>query len=161
MYQTRIGHAHLKVRDLDRAVAFYKEFLGLKSTEGVGNHYAFLASPHNGMHHEVALQAVGPRAPGQHPLGTGLYHVAFEVPDRRSLAEAYFKLADAGISVAAVDHLISWAIYFSDPDGNGLEVYWDARETPGGERLWQGRNLPIPQEELRTAFEETTATVER
>lgn len=101
------------------------------------------------MHHEVALQNVGPQAPTPNPLGTGLYHVAFEVPDKKSFAEAYKRLSEAGVAVTPVDHVISWALYFSDPDGNGLEIYWDTREEPGGEKLWLGRNLSIPLEELR------------
>ncbi|MCL5995994.1 MAG: VOC family protein, partial [Chloroflexi bacterium] len=74
---------------------------------------------------------------------TGLYHVAFEVPDRRSFAEAYCHLMEAGVEVALVDHLISWAMYFNDPDGNGLEIYWDTRHEPGGQLLWRGRNVPL------------------
>jgi catechol 2,3-dioxygenase len=136
-------------------MAFYAEFLNLRLTEKVGNGYAFLTG--GGMHHEIALQNVGPQGPGQRPYGTGLYHVAFEVPDRRSLAEAYFKLTHVGVSVVPVDHLISWAIYFSDPDGNELEIYWDARETPEGERLWRGRNRPIPEEDLYAALSRTAA----
>ena len=146
MVQTKIGHAHLKVRDLDRATDFYSRFLGLKVTERVGDHYVFMTS--GPMHHEIALQAVGENAPGQNPYGTGLYHVAFEVPDQRSLAEAFVTLADAGIDVATVDHLISWALYFNDPDGNGLEIYWDTRTEPGGATLWLGHNVPLPAAKL-------------
>ncbi|MGH2592541.1 MAG: VOC family protein, partial [Anaerolineae bacterium] len=153
-YQTKIGHAHLKVRDLDRAIEFYTRFFSLKLVERVGDHYAFLTGGE--FHHETPalaaqvqvspLQNVGPNAPQPHPAGTGLYHVAFEAPDRLSLALAYQKLTEAGIPVAPVDHLISWAIYFDDPDGNGLEIYWDTRDEPGGEKLWRGRNVPLPEE---------------
>ena len=145
----KIRHAHLKVRDLERAISFYEEFLGLRVVERVGDSYAFLTSGE--MHHEIALQNAGPDAPAPPPHGTGLYHVAFEVPDKHSLAAAYTKLTGAGVSVSAVDHVISWAIYFPDPDGNGVEIYWDTRDEPGGEPLWQGRNLPIPEEELRVS----------
>lgn len=141
MYPTRIGHAHLKVRDLDRAIAFYTRFFSLKLVERVEDQYAFLSGGE--FHHEIALQNVGPNAPQPNPLGTGLYHVAFEVPDRRSFALAYKLLADSGVRVAAVDHLISWALYFDDPDGNGLEIYWDTRNEPGGHRLWKGINVPL------------------
>ncbi len=150
MYQTRIGHAHLKVRDLDRAIAFYTRFLNLKLVERVGDHYAFLSGGE--MHHEIALQNVGPHAPLPHPNGVGLYHVAFEVPDRQSLALAYQALTAAGIDVAPVDHLISWAIYFSDPDGNGLEIYWDTRDTAEGSQLWRGRNVMLSAEQLLAAL---------
>lgn len=151
MYQTKIGHAHLKVRDLDRAVAFYTQFLGLHEVERVGNHYAFLTA--GGMHHEIALQSVGPHAPQPSPHGTGLYHIAFEVPSRQALAEAYFALASAGVDVGPVDHLISWAIYFTDPDGNGLEIYCDTRHDVGGATIWRGRNLPLTEQQLRAALE--------
>ncbi|NJK78739.1 MAG: biphenyl-2,3-diol 1,2-dioxygenase [Chloroflexaceae bacterium] len=142
----KIGHAHLKVRDLDRAIAFYTRFLKLHVVERVGDYYAFLTG--GSMHHDIALQNVGPDAPQPYPQGTGLYHVAFEVPDRAALAAAYRELTEARIDVGPVDHLISWAIYFNDPDGNGLELYWDTRTEPGGEHLWHGRNLPLPPEKL-------------
>jgi catechol 2,3-dioxygenase len=90
------------------------------------------------------LQQVGPDAPQPPAHGTGLYHIAFEVPDRRSFAEAYRTLKEAGIRVATVDHFISWAMYFDDPDGNGLEIYCDSRHLPGGRPLWHGENAPLP-----------------
>jgi catechol 2,3-dioxygenase len=150
MYQTRIGHAHLKVRNLDRAVHFYTRFLALQEVERVGNQYAFLTG--GSLHHEIALQNVGPQAPLPSPLGTGLYHIAFEVPDKAALAEAYVALVAAGVDVAPVDHLISWAIYFTDPDGNGLELYCDTRNDEGGTPLWQGRNVPLTAQRLQEAL---------
>ena len=144
MYATKLGHAHIKVRDLDRAVAFYREFLGLVVTERVRDSYALLASPGNGAHHEIALQDVGPSAPAPPSRATGLYHVAFEVEDARSLAEADEALARAGVPVVAVDHGIGRALYFSDPDGNGIEAYLDTRGEPGGQRLWPGAPCPSP-----------------
>ncbi len=146
-YTTKIGHAHLKVRDLDRAIDFYTRFLGMQLTERVDNHYAFLTS--GPLHHEIALQRVRPNAPRPPAHGTGLYHVAFEVPDRRSFAEAYRTLTEAGISVTPVDHFISWAMYFDDPDGNGLEIYADSRNMPGGRSLWRGENAPLPAETIQ------------
>jgi catechol 2,3-dioxygenase len=142
-YTTKIGHAHLKVRDLDRAIDFYTRYLGLHETERVGNHYAFLTT--GPFHHEIALQQVGPDAPQPPAHGTGLYHVAFEVPDRRSFAEGYRTLTSAGIAVATVDHFISWAMYFDDPDGNGLEIYCDSRDKPAGRPLWHGENAPLEE----------------
>jgi catechol 2,3-dioxygenase len=118
----------------------------------VGHQYAFLTS--GDLHHEIALQNVGPNAPQPHSCSTGLYHVAFEVPDRASLALAYRNLTEAGVPVATVDHLISWAIYFSDPDGNGLEIYWDTRGEPGGQQLWRGRNVPLSEEKILMALKE-------
>ncbi len=150
MYRTSIGHAHLKVRDLDRAVAFYTRFLNLHETERVGNQYAFLTG--GAPHHEIALQHVGPDAPSPPVRGTGLYHVAFEVPTARDFATAYQALTAAGVSVAPVDHLISWAMYFDDPDGNGLEIYWDTRERPEGAALWRGINRPLEPETILAAL---------
>ena len=141
MCKTRLGHAHLKVRDLDRAIDFYTRFLGLNVIERINNQYAFLSGGE--MHHEVALQNVGPHAPTPPSHGTGLYHIAFEVADREEFAKAYLALTEAGVDLAAVDHLISWAIYFCDPDGNGLEIYWDTRYEPGGQVMWRARNVPL------------------
>jgi catechol 2,3-dioxygenase len=140
-YRTKIGHAHLKVRDLRRSVEFYTKFLGLAVTEEVPGAFAFLTG--GPMHHELALQEVGPDAPLPFPGSVGLYHVAFEVPDRRSFAQAYNAVTRGGVTVAAVDHGISWAMYFSDPDGNGLEIYWDTRQEADGADRWNGRSLPL------------------
>lgn len=149
-YKTTIGHAHIKVRNLERSIKFYTRFFSLQLVEQVGNHYAFLSDSH--FHHEIALQQVSNNAPQPPPQATGLYHLAFEVPDRRSFALAYQALTEAGVRVAPVDHLISWAIYFDDPDGNGLEIYWDTRSQPHGEKLWRGRNIPLPPEKILAAL---------
>ena len=141
MYTAKIGHGHLKVRNLERAVAFYTQFLGLAVTEQVGAHYAFLSS--GPLHHDLALQEVGPDAPEAPARGVGLYHLAFEVPDKAAFREAYDRLISAGVPVSTVDHLISWAMYFKDPDGNGLEIYCDTRHEPTGRLLWHGENRPI------------------
>ena len=139
--QTRIGHVHLKVRDLDRAIEFYTRHFNLSVVERIGPYYAFLSGGE--MHHEVALQNVGPQAPSAEARGVGLYHVAFEVPDARSFALAYRQLREDGVAVSLVDHVISWAMYFDDPDGNGLEIYWDTRQEPHGKPTWQGHNAPL------------------
>ncbi|HLJ33610.1 MAG TPA: VOC family protein [Ktedonobacteraceae bacterium] len=145
-YTTKIGHAHLKVRNLDRSIEFYTRYLNMHETERVDNHYAFLTG--GSFHHEIALQKVRSNAPQPPAHGTGLYHVAFEVPDRRSFAEAYRTLTQAGIPVAPVDHFISWAMYFDDPDGNGLEIYCDSRSMPDGRPLWNGENAPLNEETI-------------
>ncbi len=150
-YTTKIGHAHLKVRNLDNSIDFYTRYLGLHETERIGNAYAFLTT--GPFHHEIALQQVGPHAPQPPARGVGLYHVAFEVPDKRSFAQAYQALRQAGISVTPVDHFISWAMYFDDPDGNGLEIYWDTRNEPGGRQLWHGENVALPEETILAALE--------
>ena len=151
-YVTKIGHAHLKVRDLGRSVAFYSRYLALHETERVGDAFAFLTG--GAFHHEIALQRVGMGAPQPPANGTGLYHVAFEVPDRRSFAAAYQALTESGISVALVDHYISWAMYFDDPDGNGLEIYWDTRSEPHGRPHWRGENTPLSAEAMVAALVE-------
>lgn len=145
-YRTRIGHAHLKVRDLDRSIDFYSRFLGFHLVERIGNQYAFLTG--GDLHHEIALQNVGLNAPPPAAHGTGLYHVAFEVPNREAFAQAYRTISEAGVEVSTVDHLISWALYFADPDGNGLEIYWDTRQEPGGEKLWHGMNVPLGADKI-------------
>ena len=150
MYTTKIGHAHLKVRDLDRAVAFYERFLRLRVTERVGDHYVFMTG--GDFHHEIALQRVAADAPAPAPHGVGLYHVAFEVPSKRAFAEAFQALREAGVRVGAVDHFISWAMYFDDPDGNGLEIYWDTRGEPGGKPLWRGENEDLSPEQVLAAL---------
>jgi catechol 2,3-dioxygenase len=152
MYQTTIGHAHLKVRDLPRAIAFYTRFFSLTLVEQVGTHYAFLSG--GPLHHELALQQVDPAAPAPSAHATGLYHIAFEVPDQRAFAHAYQALTDAGIPVAAVNHFISWAMYFDDPDGNGLEIYWDTRQEPDGAPLWRGENAPLPPAQILAMLDE-------
>lgn len=151
-YTTKIGHAHLKVRNLDRSIGFYTHYLNMHVTERVGNSYVFLTS--GAFHHEIALQYVGPDAPQPPAHSTGLYHVAFEVPDKRSFAAAYQALKRDGIEVAPVDHYISWAMYFDDPDGNGLEIYWDTRNEPHGRRLWHGDNAQLDDATILAALDE-------
>ncbi len=151
-YTTIIGHAHIKVRDLARSTAFYTRFFGLHVTEQVGDHYVFLTG--GNLHHEIALQRVGMDAPAPPAHGTGLYHVAFEVPDKRSFTLAFAALSEAGIAVAPIDHYISWAMYFDDPDGNGLEIYWDTRTQPGGRALWRGENAPLDESTILAGLAE-------
>ncbi|WP_137283729.1 VOC family protein [Halorussus salinisoli] len=140
---TELGHVHLKVRDVDRAVAFYRDVLGLDVTERAGD-YAFLSW--GDKHHDVALQGVGPDAPGPGP-GVGMYHAAFEVEDADALRETHLRLRERGVEVAPVDHAISKALYFDDPDGNGLEVYLDTRAENDREE-WGGRNDRFDPESL-------------
>ncbi len=153
-YETKIGHAHLKVRDIDRAVAFYTRFFRLEVRERIGQ-FAFLSG--GDLHHEVALQGLGNAAPMPHPYGVGLYHIAFEVPDKAAFAQAYRALTDANVPVGAVDHVgISWAMYFNDPDGNGLEIYVDTRHKQQAEGLWRGVNHALPDETIFAALEPTS-----
>ena len=140
-YRTSLGHAHLRVRDLDRAVEFYTRFLKLELIERLGGQFAFLSG--SGAHHDLALQALGAAAPKPPRFATGLQHVAFEVADHGAFAAAFHELDGAGVPVAAVDHGISWAMYFADPDGNGLEIYWDTRRESHGACSWAGRAEPL------------------
>jgi len=142
----RIGHVHLKVRNLQQSIAFYQDALGLAVTERLGDALAFLSA--GALHHELALQAVGPGAGRPGRADTGLYHVAFEVPDRPALAAVYQALRHAGVAVHPVDHRISWALYFNDPDVNGVEVYWDTRATAQGVTRWDGIDRPLTEQQL-------------
>jgi catechol 2,3-dioxygenase len=123
--QTKIGHVHLKVADLPRAIAFYRDALGFDVTEQVGISMAFLSA--GGYHHHIALNTLesrggSPPAPGT----TGLYHYAILYPSRLELARALQRLVDNGVSIdGASDHGVSEAIYLRDPDGNGIELYRD------------------------------------
>ncbi|MFD1640862.1 VOC family protein [Halohasta litorea] len=134
MSDAHLGHVHLKVTDLDRAVEFYTGLLDLAVTERHAN-FAFLSFGDH--HHDLALQAhKGASSPP--PQSTGLYHVAFELDSLAAVGDAYEWLADREITVSPVDHGISKAIYFDDPDGNGVELYVDTRETEDGR--WNGEN---------------------
>jgi catechol 2,3-dioxygenase len=125
---TRIGHVHLKVADLDRAIAFYTDIMGFEVTQRYGAQAAFLSA--GGYHHHIGLntwQSRGGPPPG--PGMTGLYHVAFLYPDRPALARTLASVIAAGIPVdGAADHGVSEAVYFRDPDGNGIEIYRDRPE---------------------------------
>jgi catechol 2,3-dioxygenase len=120
-----IGHVHLKVANLDRAIAFYSGVLGFDVTQRMGKSAAFLGA--GGYHHHIGLNTWesrdgGPPAPGT----TGLYHLAIRYPDRATLADALKRLTNAGIPLdGASDHGVSEAIYLRDPDGNGIELYRD------------------------------------
>jgi len=121
----RIGHAHLKVADLDRALTFYCGVLGFELKQRYGREAAFLAA--GGYHHHIGLNTWESQGGAAPPRGTtGLYHVAILYPTRAALADALKRLVAAGISLdGASDHGVSEALYLRDPDGNGLELYWD------------------------------------
>jgi catechol 2,3-dioxygenase len=127
--QARIGHVHLKVADLDRALAFYRDVLGFQVTQRIGNSAAFLSA--GGYHHHIGLNTWESRhgsAPA--PGTTGLYHIAIVYPTRVELADALRRLIRAHIPLdGAADHGVSQALYLRDPDGNGVELYWDRPES--------------------------------
>jgi catechol 2,3-dioxygenase len=121
----RIGHVHLKVSDLDRALRFYRDVLGFELTQRYGDQAAFLSA--GGYHHHIGLntwESAGGTPPP--PGSTGLYHLAIVYPTRAELADALRRVLRAGFPLeGASDHGVSEAIYLRDPDGNGVELYWD------------------------------------
>ena len=123
-----IGHVHLKVADIDRALGFYRDILGFEVTQRNGDDAAFISA--GGYHHHLGLNTWESRGGSPPPPGTtGLYHVAIRYPDRRTLGDALRRLVDAGWPIAgATDHGVSEAIYLRDPDGNGIELYRDKPE---------------------------------
>jgi catechol 2,3-dioxygenase len=123
--EVRIGHAHLKVADLERAIRFYRDVLGFDLTQRYGNSAAFLSA--GGYHHHIGLNTWHSKGAAPPPVNTtGLYHVAILYPTRAALADALRRLIKAGIPLdGAADHGVSEALYLRDPDGNGIELYWD------------------------------------
>jgi catechol 2,3-dioxygenase len=123
--QTRIGHVHLKVADLDRALGFYHDVLGFEVTQRYGKSAVFLSA--GGYHHHIGLntwESAGGTPPP--PGSTGLYHVAILYPTRAALADALRRLIAAKVPLdGASDHGVSEALYLHDPDQNGVELYWD------------------------------------
>ncbi len=126
--QTRIGHVHLKVSDLERALAFYRDVLGFEVTQRYGGQAAFLSA--GGYHHHIGLntwESAGGAPPAEGT--TGLYHLAIVYPSRAELADALRRLMAAEVRLeGAADHGVSEALYLRDADGNGVELYWDRPE---------------------------------
>ena len=120
-----IGHVHLKVADIDRALAFYRDVLGFEVMQRMGEEAAFLSA--GGYHHHIGLNTWESRgAPPPPRRTTGLYHVAIRYPDRKALAGALKRLVDARVPLSgASDHGVSVALYLRDPDDNGIELYYD------------------------------------
>lgn len=129
-YQTRIGHVHLKVRDLQTAINFYIRYFNLRVVERIDSAYAFLATAaaEGASAQHIALEAIGQDAPAASEFAAGLMQIAFAVPEREALVAALRRLQMDGVPVQAVDHGGSWALYFRDPDGNGLELYWQSAD---------------------------------
>jgi catechol 2,3-dioxygenase len=129
----RIGHVVLKVRDLDRSLAFYRDLLGFKVVSELSNVMIFLAADGQN-HHDLALLRVGQQAPSPIPTAVGLYHVAIQLADWEAVRAAHGTLVERGLLRGAVDHGVSRSLYTADPDGNEIELYCDA---PRSE--WEGR----------------------
>jgi catechol 2,3-dioxygenase len=120
-----IGHVHLKVSDIDRALGFYSGVLGFEVMQRMGDEAAFISA--GGYHHHIGLNTWESRGAGPPPRNTtGLYHTAIRYPDRKALADALRRVLQAGLPVdGASDHGVSEAIYLRDPDENGVELYRD------------------------------------
>jgi catechol 2,3-dioxygenase len=150
-----IGHVHLRVADIERALAFYRDVLGFELQQRFGDQAAFVSA--GGYHHHIGLNTWESKGGSPPPPGTtGLYHVAIRYPDRRSLADALRRLVEAGIRLdGASDHGVSEALYLRDPDGNGVELYCDRpREEwprPAGE---QGVAMTLAPLDLRSLLAE-------
>jgi catechol 2,3-dioxygenase len=123
-----IGHVHLKVSDIDRALDFYVGVLGFELMQRHGDEAAFISA--GGYHHHLGLNTWESKGAGPPPRHTtGLYHTAIRYPDRKALADALHRVLKAGIPISgATDHGVSEAIYLRDPDGNGVELYRDRPE---------------------------------
>ena len=129
----RIGHVVLKVRDLDRSLAFYRDLLGFTVVSELSNVMIFLAADGQN-HHDLALLRVGQQAPSPLPSAVGLYHVAIQLADFEAVRAAHALLTERGLLRGAIDHGVSRSLYTADPDGNEIELYCDA---PRSE--WEGR----------------------
>jgi catechol 2,3-dioxygenase len=120
-----IGHVHLKVADIDRALDFYCGVLGFELQQRLGDEAAFISA--GGYHHHIGLNTwYSKGASPAPPRSTGLFHIAIRYPRRAALADALQRLSSAGVPLSgASDHGVSEALYLNDPDGNGIELYWD------------------------------------
>jgi catechol 2,3-dioxygenase len=125
----RIGHVHLKVSDLQRSIEFYCDLLGFELTTKYGEQAAFIAA--GGYHHHIGLNTWQSKGAGPAPsFGVGLFHTAILLPSQMDLAKLLKRLVDSDYPLTgAADHGVSEAIYLDDPDGNGVELYWDRPET--------------------------------
>jgi catechol 2,3-dioxygenase len=123
--QTRIGHVHLKVSDLNKSLAFYRDLLGFELVQMYGDQAAFVSA--GGYHHHIGLNTWHSKgAPQASRHGVGLYHTAILYPERKDLAAILDRLTRHQYPlIGASDHGVSEAIYLNDPDGNGVELYWD------------------------------------
>ena len=122
---TRIGHVHLKVADLERSLSFYGELLGFQITQRYGDQAVFISA--GGYHHHIGLNTwYSKNGPPALQNSSGLFHTAILYPERKDLATILKRLLDAGYPLTgASDHGVSEAVYLNDPDGNGVELYWD------------------------------------
>ena len=135
----KLGHVHIKVKNLEKSKAYYTGVVGMRLVEEIEGQFAFLSL--SSAHHDLALQQRSQLVGSSND--SVLYHIAFEVRDIESLKQAKERLEENGYPLSLVDHGISWALYTKDPDGNGVEIYMDRRESEGGVKLWNGRSRPL------------------
>lgn len=157
--QTRIGHVHLKVADLERSLAFYRDLLGFEVTTRYGSQAVFLSA--GGYHHHIGLNTwYSQEAPPAPKNNVGLFHTAIVYPTRKDLALIFERLRKASYPLTgASDHGVSEAIYLDDPDGNGVELYWDRPQ-----ELWPTQEdgsllmytRPLDLEDLRKEMTKTS-----
>lgn len=148
--QTRIGHVHLKVSDLDKALIFYRDLLGFELQQFYGHSAAFLSA--GGYHHHIGLNTWQSKGADPAPeKAPGLFHTAILYPERKDLANILKRLVDANYPLTgAADHGVSEAIYMDDPDKNGVELYWDKPKESwpideDGKLMMYTRALDLPE----------------
>jgi len=142
----QLGHLHIYVKDLDVSVPFFKQHFQLRVTERIGRQIVFMSADH--LHHQLVLQAYSPEQSTAAIPQHAQCHIGFEVADKATFATSYHNLVKSGVQVYPIDHGISWALYFNDPDGHGLELYVDTREEIDGSKLWKGINKPLYEHQV-------------